>query len=168
MVASQPFSSFEIVLQCSSTENGWVSFVTNHFSPPHLHRFSYSSSSCCCYFNATVADSFFTRQILCKAITFTVFFFISSHHIFSSLFGSAVGVAFVFVLVVRVREFDFVSSKKMQNNEDVSEKNCECRKSAIERHINTNWRSLLFSASRNITLATKRNSLSSTHTPTLG
>lgn len=82
-----------------------------------------------------------------------MFFFISSHHIFSSLFGSAVSVAFVLVLVVRVREFDFVSSKKMQNNEDVSEKNCECRKSAIERHINTNWRSLLFSASRNTMLA---------------
>lgn len=54
----------------------------------------------------------------------------------------------------------------MQNNEDVSEKNCECRKSAIERHINTNWRSLLFSASRNITLATKRNSLTHAHTHT--
>lgn len=87
MVASQPFSSFEIVLQCSSTENGWVSFVTSHFFFLLLHlcgSFFSSSSLRCCYFNATVADSFFTRQILCKAITFTVLFFISSHHIFFS------------------------------------------------------------------------------------
>lgn len=43
--------------------------------------------------------------------------------------------------------------KKNSNNQDAPVENCECHKSAIERHINTNWR--LFSGSRNITLSTK-------------
>lgn len=130
VVASQPFFPFQIVLQCSSTENVSV------FSPTILLEVfflsliipSYSFFHARCYFNATAADSFFTRQILCKAITFTLFF----HRVIFFFFFVFCCTAVVVVVDLSCfsEEFDFVRKRRRKKAK------CKITKMYLERIVN--------------------------------